>query len=96
MHVSAEQKQGFWQFHVVDNGIGLDEQHAGRIFDMFQTLHSRERYPGSGIGLAISKRVIESHSGRISAHSTPGDGSTSTFTVPVTAARPAAAAAEHA
>ncbi|MCY7358178.1 MAG: PAS domain-containing sensor histidine kinase, partial [Rudanella sp.] len=67
---------------VADNGIGFDEKHAGRIFQVFQRLHGRNQYPGSGIGLAICQKIVERHNGAISASSEPGKGSTFTVYLP--------------
>lgn len=80
--VSAERQGTAWRFTVADNGVGLEPAHAERIFRMFQRLHTRDEYPGTGIGLAIAKKVVERHGGRIWAQAAPGRGSCFHFTLP--------------
>jgi PAS domain S-box-containing protein len=83
IHVSAERRDDVWRFTVADNGIGIDPAQADRIFQVFQRLHTEEEYPGIGIGLALCRRIVERHGGRIWVASTPGEGATFKFTLPV-------------
>lgn len=83
--VDAERSETEWRFAVCDNGIGFDPKYTDRIFQVFQRLHGIGKYPGNGIGLAICRRIIEHHGGRLWATSEPGKGSTFFFTLPVIA-----------
>lgn len=88
VHVSAEQKGSEWVISIRDNGIGFDSKYASDIFTPFKRLHTAEEYPGTGVGLAICRRIVQAQGGRIWAESQPDAGTTVFFTLPVESLRP--------
>ena len=88
VHISAVQKGSEWVISIRDNGIGFDAKDASTIFTPFKRLHSENEYPGTGVGLAICRRIVEAQGGRIWAEGTPGEGATFSFTLPVQSLEP--------
>ena len=82
VRVTASMRDGDWLFEIADNGIGFDPKQTDRIFMIFQRLHTRQEFSGTGIGLAVCKKIVERHGGKIWADSKPGEGSTFSFTIP--------------
>jgi signal transduction histidine kinase len=73
---------GFWRFFIRDNGIGIDPRFHAQVFDVFRRLHTPSRYPSSGVGLVICKRIVEKHGSSMSVESRYGEGTTFSFTLP--------------
>ncbi|WP_020538389.1 ATP-binding protein [Lewinella cohaerens] len=82
IHVGCEEAGSFWRFYVKDNGIGIEEEFQEQIFSLFQRLHHNDEIPGTGIGLALCKKIVERNGGKISVDSMPGHGATFYFTIP--------------
>ena len=82
IHIDANRMGRLWQFSIADNGVGLDMKYHDRIFVIFQRLHARDKYDGTGVGLAVCKKIVERHGGRIWVDSFPGQGATFFFTLP--------------
>jgi signal transduction histidine kinase len=82
IHITCTPEGGFWLFKVQDNGIGFDMKYKDKLFALFSRLHTSDQYPGTGIGLALCKKIVDRHNGRIWLESSPGNGTSVLFTIP--------------
>jgi signal transduction histidine kinase len=82
VRADAQRRDGCWEITVSDNGIGIEPRFQERVFGLFQRLHTSEEYPGTGMGLAIVKKIVESNGGEIRVESTPGEGATFVVSLP--------------
>ena len=82
VHVSTDRDGPCWRFTFADNGIGIPHEHRERVFGMFQRLHSRDAYPGTGVGLAVVQKIVHRHGGTITIADNPGGGARITLTIP--------------
>ena len=82
IRIGAEPENGMWRFSVQDNGIGIAPENSERVFNIFEQLHAPDDHPGKGMGLAICRKIVQRHGGRIWVESQPGEGATFLFTLP--------------
>src|SRR5206468_7364271 len=83
VRIDVRRDDGFWEFSCADNGLGIGPEYAERIFAIFQRLHAKEVYPGTGIGLAMCRKIVEGHGGRIWLDTDPPEGACFRFTLPI-------------